>query len=103
MFTFMTNVLFGTDYSDVLVGYRGYRKEVFDSLEWDAMGLSWPLQTAVRFSQVPGVRMADIGGDEPDRIGGVRKMKIFGTGWEILKLMFREYALMKKKQRKALP
>lgn len=103
MFTFMTNVLFGTDYSDVLVGYRGYRKEVFESLEWDAMGLSWPLQTAVRFSQVPGVRITDIGGDEPDRIGGVRKMKVFGTGWEILKLMFREYALMKKKQRKALP
>jgi hypothetical protein len=67
------------------------------------MGLSWPLQTAVRFCQVPGVRIADIGGDEPDRIGGVRKMKIFGTGWEILKLMFREYALMKRKQRKMLP
>jgi hypothetical protein len=30
-------------------------------------------------------------------------MKIFGTGWEILKLMFREYAVMKRTRRKALP
>jgi glycosyltransferase involved in cell wall biosynthesis len=103
MFTFMTNALFGTDYTDVLVGYRGYRKSVFETLQWDADGLSWPLQTAVRFSQVPGVRIADIGGDEPDRAGGVRKMRIFKTGWEILMLMFREYSLMRKTQKKALP
>ena len=96
MFTFMTNRLFGTSYTDVLVGYRGYRKAVFDRIAWDAAGLSWPLQSAVRFAQVPGVRIGEIGGDEPDRIGGQRKMRIFGTGWEILKLLFREYRLMKR-------
>lgn len=96
MFTFMTNRLFGTSYTDVLVGYRGYRKAVFDKISWDASGLSWPLQSAVRFAQVPGVRIGEIGGDEPDRIGGVRKMRVFATGWEILKLLFREYRLMKR-------
>jgi glycosyltransferase involved in cell wall biosynthesis len=95
-FTFMTNRLFGTSYTDVLVGYRGYRKAVFDKISWDASGLSWPLQSAVRFAQVPGVRIGEIGGDEPDRIGGVRKMRVFATGWEILKLLFREYRLMKR-------
>jgi glycosyltransferase involved in cell wall biosynthesis len=96
MFTFMTNQLFGTRYTDVLVGYRGYRKEVFDRIPWDASGLSWPLQSAVRFAQVPGVRISEIGGDEPARIGGQRKMRVFATGWEILKLLFREYRLMKR-------
>jgi glycosyltransferase involved in cell wall biosynthesis len=95
-FTFMTNRLFGTSYTDVLVGYRGYRKAVFDRIAWDASGLSWPLQSAVRFSQVPGVRISEIGGDEPDRIGGVRKMRVFATGWEILKLLVREYRLKKR-------
>ena len=95
-FTFMTNHLFGTSYTDVLVGYRGYRKDVFDGISWDASGLSWPLQSAVRFAQAPGVRLGEIGGDEPDRIGGVRKMRVFATGWEILKLLFREYRLMKR-------
>lgn len=98
MFTFLTNRLFGPAYTDVLVGYRGYRKSVFDTITWDASGLSWPLQSAVRFAQVPNVRIGEIGGDEPDRIGGVRKMRILATGWEILKLLFREYRLMKRRR-----
>lgn len=95
-FTSLTNLMFRTSYTDVLVGYRGYRKSVFDKIAWDASGLSWPLQSAVRFAQVPGIRISEIGGDEPDRIGGVRKMRVFATGWEILKLLFREYRLMKR-------
>lgn len=102
-FTKLTNLFFRTRYTDVLVGYRGYRKAVFEKLEWDASGLSWPMQTAIRFAQVPGIRIADIGGDEPDRIGGVRKMRVFKTGWEILMLLFREYRIMLKNRRKARP
>ena len=97
LFTFMTNRLFRTSYTDVLVGYRGYRKSVFNQISWDASGLSWPLQSAVRFAQVPGVRIGEIGGDEPDRIGGQRKMRVFATGWEILLLLIREYRLMKRR------
>lgn len=96
LFTGLTNLLFQTSYTDVLVGYRAYRKSVFDTLEWDATGLSWPLQTAVRFAQVPGIRIGEIGGDEPDRIGGQRKMRVFRTGWEILTLLLREYRLKKR-------
>jgi glycosyltransferase involved in cell wall biosynthesis len=95
LFTAMTNWLFGTAYTDVLVGYRGYRRAVFERIDWDASGLSWPLQSAVRFAQVPGVRIGEIGGDEPPRIGGQRKMRIFATGWEILTLLVREYRRMK--------
>lgn len=100
MFTFMTNVLFRTKYTDVLVGYRGYRREHFLKLSWDANGLSWPLQEAVRFAQLPGIRLGEIPGDEPKRIGGQRKMKIFGTGWEILTLLLREYRLMRRSKRR---
>ena len=102
-FTFLTNLLFRTVYTDVLVGYRAYRKGVFQSIEWDASGLSWPMQTAVRFAQVPGIRIGEIGGDEPDRIGGQRKMRIFRTGWEILTLLVREYRLMKRGGRERSP
>jgi glycosyltransferase involved in cell wall biosynthesis len=95
LFTAMTNWLFRTSYTDVLVGYRGYRRAVFEQIDWDASGLSWPLQSAVRFAQVPGIRIGEIGGDEPPRIGGQRKMRIFATGWEILMLLFREYRRMR--------
>ena len=90
MFTFLTNKLFKTSYTDVLVGYRAYRKELFPSINMDAEGLSWPLQEAIRFAR-KGYKVGEIPGDEPKRIGGQRKMRIFGTGLEILFLMIREY------------
>jgi glycosyltransferase involved in cell wall biosynthesis len=101
MFTGMTNFMFGTSYTDVLVGYRAYRRSAFFELELDSPGLSWPAQEAIRFA-THGFKVGEIGGDEPERIGGERKMRIFATGFEILFLLFREYRRhrrLKKKQR----
>jgi len=89
MFTFLTNKLFNAPYTDVLVGFRAYRKEAFHKLNLDAEGLSWPAQSAIRFAQ-HGLRVGEIAGDEPPRIGGQRKMRIVRTGFEILFLIFRE-------------
>lgn len=94
MFTFFTNKLFRTSYTDVLVGFRAYRKALFETLGMDSEGLSWPLQEAIRFAGT-GSRVGEIPGDEPERIGGQRKMKVFRTGLEILFLLFREYRIMK--------
>lgn len=93
-FTTLTNLLFGTSYTDVLVGYRAYRKSAFFELGLDSPGLSWVAQEAIRFA-THGFKVGDIGGDEPERIGGERKMRIFKTGFEILSLIFREYRHMK--------
>ena len=93
-FTTMTNILFGTSYTDTLVGFRAHRKEAFLKLGMDTPGLSWPMQEAIRFHTF-GYKCGEIGGDEPERIGGVRKMKIFKTGWEILALVFREWRVKK--------
>jgi glycosyltransferase involved in cell wall biosynthesis len=98
-FTFLTNVLFGTSYTDVLVGYRAYRKALFDTLDMDAEGLSWPAQAAIRFANV-GAKVGEIPGDEPKRIGGQRKMRVFKTGFEILLLIIREYIKMKREKEK---
>jgi glycosyltransferase involved in cell wall biosynthesis len=90
MFTTMTNVMFGTSYTDVLVGFRAYKKEVFYQLGLSTNTLAWPAQEAIRFA-THGFKVGEIGGDEPDRIGGVRKMKIIGTGVEILKVLGSEF------------
>lgn len=90
MFTFLTNLLFKAAYTDVLVGFRAHRKEAFNQLGLDAEGLSWPAQSAIRFAHHE-FRVGEIPGDEPNRIGGQRKMRIFKTGFEILFLIFREY------------
>lgn len=90
MFTRLVNFLFRTRYTDVLVGYRAYRKSRMMELNMDATGLSWPCQSSIRFATA-GLRVTEIPADEPARIGGQRKMSPLGTGWEVLRLIFREF------------
>lgn len=90
LFTGLVNLLFRTSYTDVLVGYRAYRKSSFLTLNMNAMGLSWPCQSSIRFARA-GFKVREIPADEPARIGGVRKMSPLSTGWEILTLIWREF------------
>jgi len=88
-FTRLTNLLFRTTYTDVLCGYRAYRKTSFDALGLDAAHLSWVIQSSIRFA-THGYRVGEIGADEHKRIGGVRKMRPFTTGLELLGIMAQE-------------
>jgi glycosyltransferase involved in cell wall biosynthesis len=96
MFTTIVNVLFRTDYTDVLTGFRGYRRSKALTLGMDAAGLSWPCQSSIRFARA-GYKVIEIPADEPPRIGGERKMKPFKTGMEISELILREFFRPKRK------
>jgi glycosyltransferase involved in cell wall biosynthesis len=91
LFTTVVNVLFGARYTDVLVGFRAFRREAALRLGLDAPGLSWPCQSSIRFARAR-LRVAEIPANEPKRIGGERKMRPFKTGWEIVKLILRDFA-----------
>lgn len=92
LFTRLTNLLFGSSYTDVLVGFRGYRKAAFRKLSVDASGLAWSIQIPIQFAKY-SFRVTEIAASEPKRIGGIRKMKPFITGWEILVVMLKEFFL----------
>jgi len=90
MFTRIVNLLFGTSYTDVLVGFRAYRRAAALRLALDAPGLSWPCQSSTRFARA-GLRVTEIPADEPARIGGKRKMMPLRTGWQITMLILRDF------------
>lgn len=90
MFTTMVNILFGAKYTDVLVGFRAYRKTPALTLDLSTHGLSWPAQTSTRFAAA-GYRVAEVPVDEPKRIGGVRKMMPIKTGWEVLMVIWHDF------------
>src|SRR5262249_20378510 len=90
MLTRMRNLLFGTRYTDALVGFRAYRRELALRLGLDATGLSWPCQTSTRFARA-GLRVTEIPAIEPARIGGKRKMMPLRTGWQITQLILRDF------------
>ena len=90
LFTFLVNLFFGSCYSDVLIGFRAYRKDAFNKLKMDAIGLDWSVQMPIQFAKNK-FKVAEISADEPKRIGGQRKMSPFKTGWAILNIIFKEF------------
>ncbi len=89
-FTKLVNILFHVHYTDVLVGFKAYRRSAFNKIHPTMKGLSWSVQLPIQFAKA-GARITEIGADEPARIGGVRKMRPFRTGLEILYVIIREF------------
>ena len=84
LFTFMINRLFGGTYTDSLVIFRAYKRSVLGRLRIDARHMTYEAQISMRAAKA-GLQIGEIPGDEPKRIGGIRKMSPFGTGFQILR------------------
>ena len=90
-FTALINLLFNAKYTDVLVGLRAYRRDAIDKMklrDQDKQGWlksklnimnSWETGSSIRAARLK-LKVCDIPGDEPKRIGGVRKMSIIKNG-----------------------
>lgn len=91
LFTKTVNVLFGTNLTDVMVMYRAFKKEVITKLKLDKeesysfvekmffTDISWEPLLSARAAHEK-MSLAEIPGDEPVRIGGVRKLQIIRWG-----------------------
>ena len=91
LFTKTVNVLHGGRYTDVMVIYRAYRKNLIYELGLDredayalpeklfGTKISWEPLLSVRAAK-QRMRIAEIPGDEPPRIGGERKLQILRWG-----------------------
>lgn len=93
-FTKTVNLLFGARFTDVMGIYRAYRKELVHELELDQdrwyrfpetlfctrkRGVSWDPMFSARAAK-RRLKVAEIHGDEPPRLGGVRKLRIWRWG-----------------------
>lgn len=102
MFTSLINLLFGSRYTDSMVMFRAWRKDIFHDLRLDR-DESYEqeerlFRTNVGIEPLLSVRAAknrlkcaDIPGDEPPRIGGERKLKIIQWGSAYLFEVMREF------------
>jgi glycosyltransferase involved in cell wall biosynthesis len=91
VFTALVNLLFRARFTDVMVGLRGYRSDAIRAMNlpgmteefwlrrrWFYMN-SWELGSSIRAARL-GLRVVEIPGIEPARIGGVRKLSILRNG-----------------------
>ena len=103
MFTTFINLFHGGHYTDAMVIYRAYRKNLVEELDLDkeesyrfeeklfGTVVSWEPLLSVRAAKRK-LKVAEIPGDEPAREGGVRKLQVLRWGacymWEVLREIF---------------
>ncbi|HOY08647.1 MAG TPA: glycosyltransferase family 2 protein [Candidatus Omnitrophota bacterium] len=90
MFTRIINFCFGLSITDSLVMYRAYRRDIVKRLGVSAEVVSWGTQILARAARKKA-RIGEIPGDEPPRIGGVRKMHPIKNGISELCMIFTEF------------
>jgi glycosyltransferase involved in cell wall biosynthesis len=90
MFTRLMNILFGTNYTDVLVSYRAFKISVVKELDLTRSRHPLLEQELMIRAFKHGLKTTEIPADEPKRIGGVRKMKIIYNGCAVLYGILRE-------------
>ena len=94
MFTFLVNVFFGGHLTDSLFGYKIIKKKVFQDVNLDAEGLTLEQQISIKSSKF-GLKVMEIDGDEPSRIGGERKMIPHITGSKLSYQIIKEFIFWK--------
>ncbi|MDY3560788.1 glycosyltransferase family 2 protein [Gemmata sp. JC673] len=91
LFTRTVNLLHGGRYTDAMVIYRAYRTRIIRELELDQdrwyrtpewlfrTRISWEPLLSARAAR-RGLKVAEIPGDEPPRLGGERKLQVLKWG-----------------------
>lgn len=90
MFAFVANVLFGGYFTDSLNESRAITRNAWQELKFDAMKVDSTQQMCIRGLK-KRQKICELVGNEPARIGGIRKMRPFYTGSLLIKEIFREF------------
>jgi glycosyltransferase involved in cell wall biosynthesis len=90
MFTGLVNLLFRPRITDLLVMYRAFRRDLVKELGIETKTVAWGTQLLLRAIKKK-MRIAEIPGDEPPRIGGERKMHPIRNGIQELRMIYSEF------------
>lgn len=93
MLTRLVNLLFGSRTTDLLYNYRAYRKDVINGLKKEK-DEAWGTRIFIRAIKKK-LKIIEIPGDEPSRIGGVRKMSPLRNGFIELCCILQEFIIRK--------
>ncbi len=106
LFTTSINLLHGAHYTDAMVIYRAYKKQLIHDLDLDkdwsyvteeklfTTVISWEPLLSIRAAKRK-LKVADIPGDEPARDGGERKLQVLRWGAAYMYQVLREIFVWK--------
>ncbi|NRQ34120.1 glycosyltransferase family 2 protein [Nonomuraea sp. NN258] len=87
--TGLTNLLYGTSYSDLCYGYNAFWARHLDALELDCDGFEIETLMNVRAAQA-GLVISEVPSHERSRIHGESNLHAVRDGWRVLKTIMRE-------------
>ncbi|WP_113698615.1 glycosyltransferase family 2 protein [Nonomuraea lactucae] len=87
--TGLTNLLYGTSYTDLCYGYNAFWARHLDALALDCDGFEIETLMNVRAAQA-GLVIAEVPSHERTRIHGESNLNAARDGWRVLKTIFRE-------------
>lgn len=90
MFTFIANCFFGGKLTDTLFGFKIIKKRVFEEIKLDGEFLTLEQQMSIK-SMKKKLKIIEIDGIEPKRIGGEAKMKPLTTGSQLSLQLIKEF------------
>ena len=100
LFTALINLLHGGHYTDSMVMFRAFKRELISALDLDRESTYAPeifFGTRISWEPILSVRCAkrklkvgEIPGDEPPRLGGERKLQVVRWGAAYMAQVFRE-------------
>lgn len=88
-FVFLTNLLFGTSFTDITYGYNALWRRYAPLLALEIDGWANEIISNIRVAR-SGLRVAEVASFEYERIAGEAKLVAFPAGWVILKAIIRE-------------
>ena len=89
MFTKLINIAFGGNYTDTLVMFRVFKKDIVKKIHIDIPRAGLEPILSIRCAKKK-LKVTEIPASEPKRIGGARKMNPLLNGLDILRLIFKE-------------
>ena len=89
LFTQLINFFFGAHYTDSLVMFRAWKREIAEDFKLDPTIGGFEPQLSIECAKKK-LKVAEIPGDEPKRIGGKTKKRTLTAGFAILVLIARE-------------
>ena len=95
LLTLLTNVLFGTRYTDITYGYNAIWRDHTNSLALEIDGWASEIVSNIRVAR-DGLRVVEVASFEHNRIAGEAKLGTFTAGWAILKAILNEAAVGQK-------
>lgn len=86
----LTNVLYRSKFTDLCYGYNAFWTKHVPVMNVDCDGFEVETLINVRVHKA-GLKIAEVGSFEADRIHGTSNLNTFRDGWRVLKTIFKEF------------